>query len=153
MNFDLDRLEKLAENATPGPYRVEMVGDIGDKSAVIEGLASERKGRNNVSFGEDRETADYVAALDPETVKALIGEVRAARTSATGAGSVNPDDAVEIIATLLIGLDHIDDYNRGFGAELAELDDWEANAARAEARRIIEITLDHLNVPTVSKDS
>ncbi|MFS0885232.1 hypothetical protein [Aeromicrobium sp. 179-A 4D2 NHS] len=127
-----------------------MVGDIDHKHAVIEGLATERYGRNNVSFGEDRATAEYMAALDPDMVKTLVGEVRSARA---GRPAVNPDGAVEVLAGHLIGLDHTDDFIRGFGAEMSELDDWEADAARREAREIISLVLDTLGIVTASKES
>lgn len=51
------------------------------------------------------------------------------------------DDQIERAAEVLISLDHTDDYIRAFGAEMSELEDWEANAARHAARLILEATL------------
>lgn len=147
MSIDLDRLEELAENAAPGGWTVTYAGEIDAKQAIIEGISRERYGDNAVTFGEDHDTAEYVAAVDPESVKSLIAGVRASRTP------VNPDIATERLAEHLIGLDHTDDFIRGFGAEMSELDDWEADVARREAREIITLVLDTLGIFAVSKES
>lgn len=65
-------LRRLAENATPGPWHVEYAGDLGGKYAHIGEVLRERYGKNALSFGEDHATAEYVAALDPTTVIALL---------------------------------------------------------------------------------
>lgn len=44
-------------------------------------------------------------------------------------------------AEVLVGLDHTDDYIRGFGTTLEDLAGWEADAARSDARKILEAVL------------
>lgn len=51
------------------------------------------------------------------------------------------DDQIERAAEVLVGLDHTDDYIRGFGATLDELEDWEADSARAAVREILEAVI------------
>ncbi|ACL42323.1 hypothetical protein Achl_4372 (plasmid) [Pseudarthrobacter chlorophenolicus A6] len=66
MSDSLQTIVDLHTAATPGPHHVEVIDDhLGrhdSKQWLIPGLASERYGRNNVSFGEDERTARFVAA-------------------------------------------------------------------------------------------
>ncbi len=73
----LDRLAELATKATPGPWFVEYAGDHGDKHAQLE-IARWRGYVNTVGFGEDSNTAEFIAAADPPTVVALIHQLREA---------------------------------------------------------------------------
>lgn len=67
--------EALAQRATPGGWYVDEVGDFGDKGAVLE-IARWRGLTNTVNFGEDRATAEHVAAFDPTTVLAWCTVIR-----------------------------------------------------------------------------
>jgi hypothetical protein len=60
MTLDLDALQKLADNATPGPWWLERTSD--DYWIVCDVLR-ERYGNNALSFGEDHATAEFVTAL------------------------------------------------------------------------------------------
>lgn len=51
---------------------------------------------------------------------------------------MSEDPRLEAIAAVLVQLDHVDDWSRGFGAELSELDDWEQGSARGAAQSIID---------------
>lgn len=76
---DTDRIRRLAEAATPGPWRVILPGD----------LAWSRRHRYRcVAFGPDRDEpyttsplvpadARHIAALDPQTVIALLDRIDA----------------------------------------------------------------------------
>lgn len=67
--IDLDRLEALAANATPGPWR-------NDRGYVLCARVDEWEGVTIADAG--RPNADFIAALDPDTVRALIKRVKTA---------------------------------------------------------------------------
>jgi hypothetical protein len=90
--IDLDALEKLADEATPGPWTLKTgqtsypeCDDADSWSAVLT-----PRGREVVTLyerygikGEDRSDYDddaaFIAAANPATIKALIAELREAR--------------------------------------------------------------------------
>lgn len=45
----------------------------------------------------------------------------------------------EAIAEALVALDHTDDYVRGFGAEMSDLEDWEQDSARNAAKDVLKV--------------
>lgn len=80
-SIDLDRLEELASKATPGPWCVDNLAKVRSRLDGGKGLIA------NVSDGHytlPREVegclgnADFIAALDPQTVLALIERLRRA---------------------------------------------------------------------------
>lgn len=88
MNIDIDKLERLAKAATPGPWSKF------DKNNVIAVLhaASDRPVINWTGFDRDgtprkvhRANAAYISAANPATVLELIGEVRRLRAELAAA--------------------------------------------------------------------
>lgn len=86
MTIDLDALEKLADEATPGPWMISLHGGPwtascristkrgspnGDIANVLHGLGSRTK-------DETRSNAAFIAAANPATIKALIAELKEA---------------------------------------------------------------------------
>ncbi|MET4143975.1 hypothetical protein [Arthrobacter sp. UYCo732] len=63
---ELQTVIDLHAAATPGPHYVDVIDDHAgrhdSRQWLIPALASERYGKNNVSFGEDEKTARFVAA-------------------------------------------------------------------------------------------
>jgi hypothetical protein len=49
------------------------------------------------------------------------------------------DGPVERVMDILVQLDHTDDWVRGFGATVDELDDWERDALRSVAAEIVAV--------------
>ena len=95
-------LRERAENATPGPWYVDEVGDIGDKSAVLE-VARWRGYTNTVNLGEDRPTADYIATVHPGVGLALADWLDAeAEHESVGATWADHHPAV-VVARALLG--------------------------------------------------
>lgn len=93
MTLDLDQLEALAKAATPGPYEVQthygeerLVDEMTDHTFSCvrqEGGSFEDDIAHFHSEDcpgiDDEANARYFAALDPESILALIAEVRALR--------------------------------------------------------------------------
>jgi len=77
-SIDLDALEKLADEATPGPWNYEGTGYTDDGAQYREVTSSAE-----VIFGEwgvpSEENAAFIAAANPATIKALIAELKEAR--------------------------------------------------------------------------
>jgi hypothetical protein len=73
MALDLNKLEALAMEAAPGPWRESM-------EAVWQGTP-ESYGKFIICDTGDapKGTLEYIAAVDPQTVMELIAEVRACR--------------------------------------------------------------------------
>ena len=78
MSFDYDRLKKLADNAPPGPWKIqaEETSDCGD---LIQGLAAWVEADNERVFGcgmeieEDEELTNLtLAALAPDMARELL---------------------------------------------------------------------------------
>jgi hypothetical protein len=82
-SLDLDALKRLAESATQGPWRWEIDGD---PRGWIAGVAADAgdivcdppPGDCEESRRRWLQNAAYIAALSPETVKALIARLQAA---------------------------------------------------------------------------
>lgn len=78
----LDRLEKLALAATPGPWAVDAIGcgarfniELPDGS---EAIAMSQQLHNDRGNQQRADNADYIAAVNPHVVLALIRELRSA---------------------------------------------------------------------------
>jgi hypothetical protein len=80
MTIDLDRLEELAKSATPGPWVAEV--DDWNCSVILDddqpGTAYIAE-RLTQGKSEGEADAEFIAALDPTTILALITEVRRLR--------------------------------------------------------------------------
>ena len=78
MTLDLDSLEKLADEATPGPWVYEGTGYTDDGGQYREVTSPAE-----VIFGEwstpSEENAAFIAAANPQAIKALIAELKEAR--------------------------------------------------------------------------
>jgi hypothetical protein len=76
MRVDLDRLEALAKSATPGPWWIDEEGAIctsGKETPIdLRPIVFDAAYENVLD-------ATYIAAVDPQTVLALVAELRAAR--------------------------------------------------------------------------
>lgn len=81
---DLDRLESLARAATPGKRRDNGEQDSPGYSVGIGIVGGETLVRVS-DGGPDLSTADalFIAACDPETILALVSEVRELRKETT----------------------------------------------------------------------
>lgn len=64
-DLDLDRLQTLAENATPGPWRLEEDGNEGMPWVFPHG-----------AYCPDRATTEFIAAWNPETALALLARLK-----------------------------------------------------------------------------
>lgn len=100
MTIDLDALEKLADEATPGPWFQSGPPWFSAGSVVISGSPDPHAGtilldtaetwemqRSDDGLDADHERdpdndAAFIAAADPATIKALIAELKEARTMA-----------------------------------------------------------------------
>jgi hypothetical protein len=77
----LSRLRGLAEKATPGPWTVHIAGQRGYYTIEIpESADHERKHMDEPTDGHSvtGPMRDYIAALDPQTVLAMIDCIAAA---------------------------------------------------------------------------
>jgi hypothetical protein len=70
---DIKRLKRLAEQATPGPWRVNMKGHSYHEVARVNDL--EIAPPNSVDLSHWTVDAAYIAAASPDVVLALLGEV------------------------------------------------------------------------------
>lgn len=83
---DLDALEKLADEATPGPWRHYSHG-LPEFSSVQHLVESESPGVNEgdglvcVTNAPNNRDAAFIAAANPPTIKALIAELKEARAT------------------------------------------------------------------------
>lgn len=73
--LDLDALDALVSAATEGPWEVSTILDGNSRTFIIEDVARWRGYRNSLNLGEDRQTADFIAA-SREAVPALVARVR-----------------------------------------------------------------------------
>lgn len=91
---DLDALERAARAATPGPW---LYGPLEGANATWEiSLAPEGKGAALVAEVFSEDDRDFIAAVDPPTVLALIARLRAAEAREREAWI---DEATEDAAT------------------------------------------------------
>ena len=87
MTIDLDALEKLADEATPGPWN-DSGHSIDDFDAecmmrmewIVNGTPAD--GEEDAINANYRADAAFIAAANPTTIKALIAEVRNLRARA-----------------------------------------------------------------------
>lgn len=90
MTIDLDALEKLADEATPGPWA--WVGDdlksVSNSAIVIADL-----GYDGMWIPTEGADAAFVAGANPAAIKALIAELREASALLTeiAKGEVGPE--------------------------------------------------------------
>ena len=70
---DIKRLKRLAEQATPGPWRVNMKGHSYHEVARVNDL--EIAPPNSVELAHSTIDAAYIAAMSPSVTLALLGEV------------------------------------------------------------------------------
>ena len=72
---DLDRLERDARAATPGPWEADGNDVLTTVAEVPEVIVASTGG----PFAHDTKTARHIANCDPQTVLALVAEVRRLR--------------------------------------------------------------------------
>lgn len=77
MTIDLDALEKLADEATPGPWTTRTLENFGWN--VVHYRNRDRFNIERVSKCAHEENAVFIAAANPATIKALIAELKEAR--------------------------------------------------------------------------
>lgn len=70
---DIKRLKRLAEQATPGPWRVNMKGHSYHEVARVNDL--EIAPPNSVELSHWTIDADYIAAMSPSVTLALLREI------------------------------------------------------------------------------
>jgi hypothetical protein len=75
---DLDALEKLADEATPGPWEW-VFDDL--KSSITSGYVISDFGYDGMWINPKESNAAFIAAANPATIKALIAELREARAA------------------------------------------------------------------------
>ena len=86
--IDLDALEKLADDATPGPWIVQdgcswrRIGTRHGDGDVLCPINHHRDNHPDLTAGRGHDTyanLNYIAAANPATIKALIAELKEAR--------------------------------------------------------------------------
>lgn len=78
MTIDLDALEKLADEATPGEWTTYVSG-APEYNNVAHGIEIGEEGPLVVGAFEHEQDCAYVHAVQPATIKALISELKEAR--------------------------------------------------------------------------
>lgn len=86
---DIKRLKRLAEQATPGPWRVNMKGHSYHEVARVNDL--EIAPPNSVDLSHWTVDAAYIAAASPDVVLALLGEVDKLRAALATRGGGNAE--------------------------------------------------------------
>lgn len=86
--IDIDRLERLAREATPGPWRVPPSGD------VVHGEAYDLL----AIIYESGADAEYVAAVSPDVLLKLLEVVRAAAAYRNRVGDARTD--IDVLVAL-----------------------------------------------------
>lgn len=80
---DLDALEKLADEATPGPWEPVSISGYGSPFSIRMAYQSDNPNASKTHYGiqsvRTRGDAHFIAAANPATIKALIAELREAR--------------------------------------------------------------------------
>jgi len=90
MTDDLDRLDKLAEAATPGPWEADLTDpSVWGPERIIFGNYTMNDGFDSPGW-EDGTSSDleFIAAANPSVVRALVQRVRDAEAEAGRLGSV-----------------------------------------------------------------
>lgn len=82
---DYDKLRELAEKATPGPWEAEPL-DGGAYGLCIDPVRADLEGlgrrRVQVAGSTFKPNAEFIAAANPATILALLGELRDAKARA-----------------------------------------------------------------------
>ena len=85
MTIDLDALEKLADEATPGPWEPVSLSGYGSPFSIRMAYQSDNPNASKTHYGiqsvRTRGDAHFIAAANPATIKALIAELKDARTT------------------------------------------------------------------------
>lgn len=83
MTIDLDALEKLADEATPGPWEPVSLSGYGSPFSIRMAYQSDNPNASKTHYGiqsvRTRGDAHFIAAANPATIKALIAELKEAR--------------------------------------------------------------------------
>ena len=83
MTIDLDALEKLADEATPGEWEPVSLSGYGSPFSIRMAYHSDNPNASKTHYGiqsvRTRGDAHFIAAANPATIKALIAELREAR--------------------------------------------------------------------------
>lgn len=94
-NKELDNVVKLADAATPGPWRVELDGE--DDTPMILAGSGHVANIVDINFGRDEEAhdeaetnADFIAAANPDTVRRMALELQRFRTAAEPVAAPRP---------------------------------------------------------------
>ena len=78
--IDLDALEKLADEATPGPWEPMSISGYGSPFSIRMAYQSDNPNASKTHYGiqsvRTRGDAHFIAAANPATIKALIAELR-----------------------------------------------------------------------------
>lgn len=80
---DLDALEKMADEATPGLWEPVSLSGYGSPFSIRMAYQSDNPNASKTHYGiqsvRTRGDAHFIAAANPATIKALIAEVRSLR--------------------------------------------------------------------------
>lgn len=80
---NLDALEKLADEATPGPWEPVSLSGYGSPFSIRMAYQSDNPNASKTHYGiqsvRTRGDAHFIAAANPATIKALIAELKEAR--------------------------------------------------------------------------
>lgn len=88
--IDLDALEKLADEATPGEWEPVSLSGYGSPFSIRMAYQSDNPNASKTHYGiqsvRTRGDAHFIAAANPATIKALIAELKEARVVMTRIG-------------------------------------------------------------------
>lgn len=80
---DLDALEKMADEATPGLWEPVSISGYGSPFSIRMAYQSDNPNASKTHYGiqsvRTRGDAHFIAAANPATIKALIAELKEAR--------------------------------------------------------------------------
>ena len=80
---DLEALEKLADEATPGEWEPMSISGYGSPFSIRMAYQSDNPNASKTHYGiqsvRTRGDAHFIAAANPATIKALIAELKEAR--------------------------------------------------------------------------
>lgn len=93
---ELDKLERLAKAATPGPWEFKEDNDETKDGSYLEFYTAGPARIDIYRFDPQGETlgkadAEYIAALSPDVALSLISEMRALRAENEKLSSIRPD--------------------------------------------------------------
>lgn len=102
---DLDALEKLADEATPGPWIEDKGGNLRTYGISFKNDGGYRvpiinwHGVSRPASADGAANAAFIAAANPATIKALIAELKAAHDMARDMAIFRPGEATPDAAT------------------------------------------------------